>query len=65
MIALVSKAEIKKYVEQYPEHADCPPYIFVEVLPVLTEEAAARLQAALKRRTKPKTKPKPKFSREA
>jgi hypothetical protein len=49
MIALVSKAEIKKYVEQFPEHADCPPYVFGEVLPVLTEEAAKRLHAALKR----------------
>ena len=26
MIAfVVSKAEIKKYVEHYPEYADCPP----------------------------------------
>jgi hypothetical protein len=29
-------------VEQYPEYADCPPYVFFEVLPVLTEEEAAR-----------------------
>ena len=34
---LVSKAEIKKYVERYPEYADCPPYVFVEVLPVRAE----------------------------
>ena len=37
MIGLVRKAEIKKYVERYPEYADCPPYVFVEVLPVRAE----------------------------
>jgi hypothetical protein len=27
MIALVSKAEIKKYVERYPEYTDCPVHL--------------------------------------
>jgi hypothetical protein len=58
MIALVSKAEIKKYVERYPEYTDCPGTSFVEVLPVLTQEAAKRLRAALKHRNKPRPKAK-------
>jgi hypothetical protein len=35
---LVSKAGIKKYVEQHPEYGDYPPYIFVEVLPCLRKK---------------------------
>ena len=54
MKALVSRDEIKKYAEYFPNFYDCPPYVFVEVLPVLTEEAAKRLQTALKRQTKRK-----------
>jgi hypothetical protein len=50
MIALVSKTEIKKYVQQFPDYADCPPYVFITVLPVLDEEAAKRLEVALKRK---------------
>jgi hypothetical protein len=63
MKALVSKDEIKKYAEHYPNFYDCPPFVFVEVQPVLTEEAAKRLMAALKRRTKSKDKAnKPKLN---
>ena len=56
MKALVSRDEIKKYAEYFPNFYDCPPYFFIEVQPVLTEEAAKRLVAALKRQQQRKTK---------
>jgi hypothetical protein len=31
MQALVSRWEIKKFAEQYPNFLDCPPYVFIEV----------------------------------
>jgi hypothetical protein len=58
MIALVSKAEIKKYAEMFPNYLDCPPYVFLEVLPVLDAEKAKRLAAALKRKANRKLKGK-------
>ena len=54
MKALVDKWEIKKLAEQYPNFLDCPPYVEIEVLPVLTSEAVKRLMAAIKRRTQRK-----------
>jgi len=33
---------IKKYVEEYPNFLDWPPYVFVEVLPVLTDQTKLR-----------------------
>lgn len=51
----MDKWEIKKFAEQYPNFHDCPPFVFIEVQPVLTEEAAKRLQAALKRKAQRKT----------
>jgi hypothetical protein len=58
MKALVSRDEIKKYAEYFPNFYDCPPYVFVEVLPVLTDEAAQRLEVAIKRQTQRKAKAK-------
>jgi hypothetical protein len=58
MKALVSRDEIKKHAEYFPNFYDCPPYVFVEVLPLLTDEAAARLQAASKREQQRKPKAK-------
>ena len=45
MIALISKnIEVRGAVSRIP----CPPSVFVEVLPVLIEEACEASQAALK-----------------
>jgi hypothetical protein len=60
MKALVSKWEIKQWTEQYPNFLDCPPYIEVEVLPVIAEEAAKRLTNALNPREQRKATAKPK-----
>lgn len=60
MKVLVSKWEIKKFAEQYPNFFDCPLYVMLEGSPVLTIETAKRLEAAVNRkaRSKPKAKKK-------